>query len=89
MDLDVVIVSHRDERSLEACLNSLEKARGACTYRTTIVENGGSPISLTETSTRRVLYTANRGFAAALLGRCEPPYRCRDTESTANGSPRK
>jgi N-acetylglucosaminyl-diphospho-decaprenol L-rhamnosyltransferase len=65
VDLDVVIVSHRDERWLEACLKSLEKARGACTYRTTIVENGGSPISLAETSNRRVLYTANRGFAAA------------------------
>ena len=65
MDLDVVIVSHRDERWLGACLNSLEKASGACAYRTTIVENGGSPISLAEASNRRVLYTANRGFAAA------------------------
>lgn len=65
VELDVVIVSHRDERWLEACLKSLEKARGACAYRTTIVENGGSPISLAETSDRRVLYTANRGFAAA------------------------
>jgi N-acetylglucosaminyl-diphospho-decaprenol L-rhamnosyltransferase len=65
VDLDVVIVSHRDERWLEACLKSLENARGACTYRTTIVEIGGSPIALAETSSRRVLYTANRGFAAA------------------------
>jgi N-acetylglucosaminyl-diphospho-decaprenol L-rhamnosyltransferase len=65
VDLDVVIVSHRDERWLEACLSSLEDASGACCYRTTIVENGGSPISLVETSNRRVLYTANRGFAAA------------------------
>lgn len=58
-------MSHRDERWLEACLNSLEEASGACTYRATIVENGGSPISLAETPNRRVLYTANRGFAAA------------------------
>jgi N-acetylglucosaminyldiphosphoundecaprenol N-acetyl-beta-D-mannosaminyltransferase len=65
VDLDVVIVSHRDERWLEACLNSLEQASGACTYRATIVENGGSQISLAETSNKRVLYRANRGFAAA------------------------
>jgi GT2 family glycosyltransferase len=65
VDLDVVIVSHRDGRWLEACLNSLEAASGACSYRATIVENGGSPISLAESSNRRVVYTANRGFAAA------------------------
>jgi N-acetylglucosaminyl-diphospho-decaprenol L-rhamnosyltransferase len=65
VDLEVVIVSHRDERWLEPCLNSLQSAAGACAYRATIVENGGSPISLPETSDRRVLYTENRGFAAA------------------------
>ena len=65
MDLEVIIVSHRDERWLEPCVNSLEDAAGACAYRATIVENGGSPISLPETSNRRVLYTQNTGFAAA------------------------
>jgi GT2 family glycosyltransferase len=65
VDLDVVIVSHRDEGWLEACLNSLEAASGECAYRATIVENGGSPISLAKRPNRRVLYSTNRGFAAA------------------------
>ena len=46
-------------------MNSLDEATGACTYRATIVENGGSPIPLAEASNRRVLHTANRGFAVA------------------------
>lgn len=50
---------------MEPCLSSLECAAGACTYRTTIVENGGSSVPVPETPTRRVLYTPNRGFAAA------------------------
>jgi GT2 family glycosyltransferase len=65
MDLEVVIVSHRDERWLAPCVASLDVAAGACAYRTTIVENGGSPISLPEGPTRRVLYMENLGFAAA------------------------
>jgi N-acetylglucosaminyldiphosphoundecaprenol N-acetyl-beta-D-mannosaminyltransferase len=50
---------------LEPCLNSLEGAAGTCAYRATIVENGGSPVPLPETPTRRVLYMQNLGFAAA------------------------
>lgn len=65
MDLEVIIVSHRDEQWLNACLNSLADGSGTCTYRTTIVENGGSPISLPEIVGRRVLYVPNNGFAAA------------------------
>ena len=65
VDLEVVIVSHRDERWLAPCVNSLEAAPGGCSYRATIVENGGSPISLPETPRRRVLYIRNKGFAAA------------------------
>jgi N-acetylglucosaminyl-diphospho-decaprenol L-rhamnosyltransferase len=63
--LEVVIVSHCDERWLEPCVNSLEGATGACAYRATIVENGGSPISLPESPNCRLLYTENRGFGAA------------------------
>jgi exopolysaccharide biosynthesis WecB/TagA/CpsF family protein len=65
VDLEVVIASHGDGRWLEPCLSSLECAAGVCTYRTTIVENGGSSVPVPETPTRRVLYTPNRGFAAA------------------------
>jgi N-acetylglucosaminyl-diphospho-decaprenol L-rhamnosyltransferase len=65
VDLEVVIVSHCDERWLEPCVNSLEVATGACAYRATIVENGGSPVSVAEGPNRRLLYTENRGFAAA------------------------
>jgi N-acetylglucosaminyl-diphospho-decaprenol L-rhamnosyltransferase len=65
MDLEVVIVSHRDERWLAPCVASLDDAAGACAYRTTIVENGGSPISLPGSPTRRVIYMPNLGFAAA------------------------
>jgi len=65
VDVDVVIASHRDGRWLEPCLDSLERATGACTYRATIVENGGSSVPFPETPTRRVLYTPNLGFAAA------------------------
>ena len=61
-------MSHRDWRWLEACVNSLDEARGACTYRATIVENGGSPIPLAEASNRRVLYTANRDTESAANG---------------------
>jgi N-acetylglucosaminyldiphosphoundecaprenol N-acetyl-beta-D-mannosaminyltransferase len=63
--MEVVIASHRDGRWLEPCLNSLESAAGACAYRATIVENGGSPVPLPETPTRRVIYMQNLGFAAA------------------------
>ena len=65
MDLEVVIVSHRDGRWLAACLASLERAAGLCAYRVTIVENGGSLIPLTECPTRRLIYSENRGFGAA------------------------
>ena len=65
VDLEVVIASHRDGRWLEPCLSSLEGAAGACAYRATIVENGGSAVPLPETPKRRVLYTQNLGFAAA------------------------
>ena len=65
MDLEVIIVSHRDERWLARCLESLEDGAGACAYRATIVENGGFPVSLRATPRRRVLYTPNRGFGAA------------------------
>ena len=65
VDLEVVIVSHRDGKWLEPCLESLATAAGACAYRTTIVENGGARISLAEARDRRVLYVENRGFGAA------------------------
>ena len=65
VDLEVVIVSHCDERWLKPCVDSLDAAVGRCTYRATIVENGGSAISLAEDAARRVLYTENLGFAAA------------------------
>jgi N-acetylglucosaminyl-diphospho-decaprenol L-rhamnosyltransferase len=64
VDLEVVIASHRDERWLESCLRSLAAGAGDCTYRATIVENGGAPLSLRE-APERLLYTENRGFAAA------------------------
>src|SRR5688572_20434724 len=65
VDLEVVIVSHRDEAWLKPCIDSLEGAAGACTFRATIVENGGAPIGLAEGPNRRVLYMPNLGFAAA------------------------
>jgi GT2 family glycosyltransferase len=65
VDLEVVIVSHRDAQWLEPCLESLAEAAGACDYRATIVENGGSQISLREGPDRRVLYMQNLGFGAA------------------------
>jgi N-acetylglucosaminyl-diphospho-decaprenol L-rhamnosyltransferase len=65
VDLEVVIVSHKDERWLTRCVESLEDAAGACAYRATIVENGGLPISFRATPKVRVLYTPNRGFGAA------------------------
>jgi N-acetylglucosaminyldiphosphoundecaprenol N-acetyl-beta-D-mannosaminyltransferase len=65
VDLEVVIVSHRDGRWLERCVASLERGAGACTHRATIVENGGSPIPLAESPHRRVLYVENDGFGAA------------------------
>jgi N-acetylglucosaminyl-diphospho-decaprenol L-rhamnosyltransferase len=65
VDLEVVIVSHRDERWLTRCVESLEDASGACAYRASIVENGGFPIALRATPRVRVLYTPNRGFGAA------------------------
>jgi N-acetylglucosaminyl-diphospho-decaprenol L-rhamnosyltransferase len=65
VDLEVIIVSHRDERWLARCVESLQDAAGACAYRATIVENGGFPISLRATPRLRVLYTPNRGFGAA------------------------
>jgi N-acetylglucosaminyldiphosphoundecaprenol N-acetyl-beta-D-mannosaminyltransferase len=65
VDLDVVIVSHRDEHWLQPCLDSLDAAAGACSFRTTVVENGGASIALAETQSRRVLYMENLGFAAA------------------------
>lgn len=65
MDLEVVIVSHRDEQWLEPCLSSLERAAGTCTYRTTVVENGGVPLSLPEAPGRRLLHVENLGFGAA------------------------
>jgi exopolysaccharide biosynthesis WecB/TagA/CpsF family protein len=65
VDVEVVIASHGDGRWLKPCLNSLERAAGACTYRSTIVENGGSLVPWPETPTRRLLYMPNRGFAAA------------------------
>jgi N-acetylglucosaminyl-diphospho-decaprenol L-rhamnosyltransferase len=65
VDLEVVIVSHRDERWLTRCVESLDDAAGECAYRATIVENGGFPIALQATPRIRVLYTPNRGFGAA------------------------
>jgi N-acetylglucosaminyl-diphospho-decaprenol L-rhamnosyltransferase len=65
VDLEVVIVSHRDERWLARCVESLEDAAGQCAYRTTIVENGGFPLSLRASPTRRVLYMPNLGYGAA------------------------
>jgi N-acetylglucosaminyl-diphospho-decaprenol L-rhamnosyltransferase len=65
VDLEVVIVSHRDERWLARCLESLEDGTGGCSYHATIVENGGFPISLRATPRQRILYTPNRGFGAA------------------------
>jgi GT2 family glycosyltransferase len=65
VDLEVVIVSHRDERWLAQCIESLEDAAGACAYRATIVENGGFPSSLRATPTRRVLYMPNVRFSTA------------------------
>jgi N-acetylglucosaminyl-diphospho-decaprenol L-rhamnosyltransferase len=65
VDLEVVIVSHRDERWLTRCVESLEDAAGECAYRATIVENGGFPIALRATPRVRVLHTHNRGFGAA------------------------
>jgi N-acetylglucosaminyl-diphospho-decaprenol L-rhamnosyltransferase len=65
VDLEVVIVSHRDERWLTRCVESLEDAAGACAYRATIVENGGFPIALRASPRVRILYTPNRGFGAA------------------------
>lgn len=66
MDLEIIIVSHRDGRWLRPCARSLEKGAGACSYRETIVENGGAwPLPLPQTSARRVLQMENLGFAAA------------------------
>ena len=65
MDLEVVIVSHGDERWLQPCLDSLNKARGRCLYRATVVENGGAAISLPGAAPSRVLYVPNEGFGAA------------------------
>ena len=66
MDLEVIIVSHRDGRWLQPCVGSLESGAGACSYRKTIVENGGAwPLPLPETPTRRVLQMENLGFGAA------------------------
>jgi N-acetylglucosaminyl-diphospho-decaprenol L-rhamnosyltransferase len=50
---------------LAPCVDSLDDAAGACAYRTTIVENGGSPIALSGSPTRRIIYMSNLGFAAA------------------------
>jgi N-acetylglucosaminyl-diphospho-decaprenol L-rhamnosyltransferase len=65
VDLEVVIVSHRDGQWLEPCLRSLTAGAGACAYRVTIVENGGASVPLTDSPERRLLSTQNRGFAAA------------------------
>jgi GT2 family glycosyltransferase len=65
VELEVVIVSHRDERWLTRCVESLEDAAGACAYRATIVENGGFPTALRATPRVRVLYTPNQGFGGA------------------------
>ena len=65
MDLELVIVSHRDGAWLEPCLASLEAGAGACTYRATIVENGGERLPLDERPDRRVLHVENQGFGAA------------------------
>lgn len=66
MDLEVIIVSHRDGRWLRPCARSLENGAGACSYRETIVENGGAwPLPLPETSGRRVFRMENLGFGAA------------------------
>jgi N-acetylglucosaminyl-diphospho-decaprenol L-rhamnosyltransferase len=65
VDLEVVIVSHRDERWLTRCVKSLDDAAGACAYRATIVENGGFPIAFSASPKVRVVYTPNRGFGAA------------------------
>ncbi len=65
MDLEVVIVSHRDGRWLEPCVASLKSRAGGCAYRTTIVENGRGTVPLAESETVRVLRVENRGFGAA------------------------
>ena len=65
MDLEIVIVSHRDGHWLEPCIASLDGGAGACSYRATVVENGGSSIQMAEGPRLRVLYTSNRGFGAA------------------------
>ena len=66
MDLDVIIVSHRDGQWLQPCVGSLASGAGACSYRETIVENGGAwPLPLPETSNRRLLKMENLGFGAA------------------------
>ena len=65
MDLEVVIVSHRDERWLAPCLSSLRRGAGSCAYRTTIVENGAVPLSLPGGPGRRLIYMRNLGFGAA------------------------
>jgi N-acetylglucosaminyldiphosphoundecaprenol N-acetyl-beta-D-mannosaminyltransferase len=65
VDLEVVIVSHRDGPWLEPCLASLADGAGACAYRTTIVENGGIPLPIAETPERRLLHVENHGFGAA------------------------
>jgi N-acetylglucosaminyl-diphospho-decaprenol L-rhamnosyltransferase len=65
VDLEVVIASHCDEPWLEPCLKSLETAAGDCAYRATIVENGGTSVSLPESCHGRLLYMQNLGFAAA------------------------
>jgi GT2 family glycosyltransferase len=66
MDLEIIIVSHRDGRWLRPCVGSLKNGAGACSYRETIVENGGEcPVPLPETSARRVLRMENLGFGAA------------------------
>ena len=66
MELEVIIVSHRDGRWLQPCVGSLESGAGDCSYRETIVENGGAwPLPLPETSTRRLIQMENLGFGAA------------------------
>ena len=66
MDLEVIIVSHRDGRWLPPCVASLQNRADACSYRETIVENGGAwPLPLPEASGRRLLRMENLGFGAA------------------------